>query len=191
MRRNKDNKGENIVRLNYELCGGVREIRIKNRLDIRSIVGAASHIAENVARYTDDGVLVYGPEVFEFAYRINLCMFFTDLKMPEDIDERMKIAYAPGLIVKIENAIGNDIVQQIRAGAEERIRYVVEKDIRKSPIDSLLRSFAGLLDAVKEKVGSAGFEDIINFFEDASKDMIKNTLREGAEESSSDSPNKE
>ena len=115
-------------------------ISVKNKITI----GEMTAFAENVSNacFSEDGT--YMPELFSVAYLGNILAFYTNVNVPEDIDDMYKITSNSDFMNKIIESIDVYQITMIENGIRDRISYLcdskaymIEKEFNKSMMNIL------------------------------------------------------
>lgn len=115
-------------------------ISVKNKITL----GEVSAFAENVSNacFSEDGT--YMPELFSVAYFGNLLAFYTDIDVPESIDDMYEITSNSDFMNKIIEVIDGYQLTMIENGIRDRISYLcdskaymIEKEFNKSMMSIL------------------------------------------------------
>lgn len=102
--------------------------------------------------FLDDGT--YLPEIQGFAFRCALLEYYTNIRLPQDIDKRAEIVYGTEVVDSVISVASAAQIDELRLAIEMKIDHMLNTDITytrnklNEAIEALTRSQAQMADVV-------------------------------------------
>ena len=110
-----------------------------------------------------DEEVIYAPYLKEFAIAVNIIRYFTDIKLPGDIDAIRKFIYGTDIMKTICETVDGWQIDAVYREANELIEFEKNAMMKRSKLDGVIDSVKSLLESVNSKTESLNIEDIAKF----------------------------
>ena len=151
-------------------------IVLKRRLSVRELMGFSQSVIDNCISKSDGR---YVPEVFDFIVNNNIIEFYTNISLPEDIEERYSVVLScRQLIDVIKDSIDSlqfdELINAIRSRlyyeSRTNIDAILEKaDSARDDIESMSSMLSNMLDGIDADT----FKDIMKIVSSGDIDEAK------------------
>ena len=136
-------------------------VLVKSRLSLLERGRLVSDIADMVFRDDEGAGEIYTPYTFGFAVGFNLINYFTNVKIPTDIEKAWEFISVTKLGERVAEVVPDCYVNDIIRDARELIAYKVRKLTNKSKLDNVLDSIVGLIKEFSGKLDGVTGENLV------------------------------
>lgn len=147
-----------------ELCDGVI-VKVKRTIPLDDAIHLAEYIAGSVV---DGDSGEYTPEIFEFAKRTGVIMYYTNIKLPENVDDQYMFVFDTDVYYYVGDVINDIQLESIVEAAQEKIDFIL--DVISS---TAIMKVSELVDAVGNMIHDAG-ETFSGLSEEDIKKFVQN-----------------
>ena len=135
-------------------------IHVKSRLTINEIVSFAHRAVELCFTDTHD----YLPEVLRFAVGLETINFYTDLELPESIDDKYTLITQTDLIECIIDCVDKEQYEEIVTATDEKLNYRADSAIAESrkEVEEIYSAAKTLFDKISEAFSGLDPDDFKN-----------------------------
>lgn len=123
---------------------------IRRRISVGEMLQFTRDVVEPC--FMDDGT--YLPEIQGFAFRCALLEYYTNIRLPQDLDKRAEIVYGTDIVGGVMRGASADQIEELRLAVETKIDHMLNTDITytrnklNEAIEALTRSQAQMADVV-------------------------------------------
>lgn len=144
---------------------GDRSIAVKKVISFRDMMRLVRTVADSC--FDDDGE--YMPEVKDFCYQSLMVEYYSNVKLPEDIEERNELIYGTNLSDMIIARVSNVQHWAIEAAIEERINHRKNVNMRKVEQDAeyIVGEMSRLYEGVEKMLDAVDPDELKNLLSNA------------------------
>ena len=167
-------EGENVV-----------EVNVRGSLSFRERCELITDVAKMSFKEDEDGTVSYAPYIFKFALDFNIINYFTNVKIPTDLEKAWEFVNASCLAERVAEVVPGDYINDIARDAKELVLYKAKKAGSNSNLDKLLGSIISIVDTFSEKLDNVTGENLVEQLSDlipGLKEKIPTILEEKKEE---------
>lgn len=163
------------------------EITVRRIISVSELIAIVNSVASS-AFSGETGA--YSPVSVDFTERFAVLGLYTDIQMPEDINERYELCYAPGLYISVVEAIDPAQYEHLVRSVAREVEYlkqagINEMNARINKLMNMIESFGNSMKSVMEQISPEdmqklteamakfGFDEnkIVQAYLDASKEQ--------------------
>lgn len=137
------------------------EVIVKRKLSLEERSELVIDIANTVLRKNDDGSVVYAPYLFEFAVKLYIILYYTNIQMPKDPESIWEFVSLSPICDNVIDAI-SDNIRDIEDESKELISFNKASCVPKNKIDSIIDAVLDIITDTDEKIKSFSKEEIIS-----------------------------
>ncbi|MEG2397005.1 MAG: hypothetical protein RSB11_08230 [Oscillospiraceae bacterium] len=128
-----------------------------HKANVRTYISFSEYakFVANVAYQVINEETHYSPFVLNLVFAQNLIAFFTDVKVPEDVNEFYDFINSGTIISDIKNAVGTFTVDGIKADIDRLIEFRKLEVANHSALDTLCNTLNDLLIKYDKKLGKS------------------------------------
>lgn len=135
------------------------ELTVKKVLAIDEMAA----FAESSADYCFSGIDgAYSPEFKDFAVRMNTVKFYSNVKIPENVETLYDLLYTTDIVEKIISNVNGDQYSALLSAIDKKIEYMA--DVRRAEeekrVNDAIAALGTLIDSVNNLFSGIGREDI-------------------------------
>lgn len=153
----------------YKLNGEVYEASYVDRVPFTKML----EIVDTVADACTDGHLDYSPILKKFFTDVEIIRSFTDVKLPEDINECYEFIQNTDIIMELSFTKQVGQIYTIETAIDETVEYLLDKKSKANPLNDLAISATQFINTLAEKLSETDIEQLKNAMSSLSE-LLKN-----------------
>lgn len=157
------------------------EVIVKKRLSLGERADMVDSIASMVCSQNESGDF-FAPYLRKFAYDFNVLNYFTNIKLPDDMNKVWELVDGTDIAARVIDALGrNTCVQSIIHEANELIEHRKNALLKKTKVDTLLDTVIDIAHGVKSStdgLDTAGIVELAQQYAPELKDKLKELLHQ-------------